>query len=79
MLHRAQILLEEWQYQAVKSQAERQGVSMSYWLRGLLSQKIIAQTPGKSSKKLGLLSIKGIGSSDTSGVDHDSILYGRQS
>lgn len=71
-MHRAQILLEEWQYQTVRSQAARRGISISACLRELLNQSLARRAP----KSLPLSSIKGIGASGTSGRDHDSTIYG---
>ena len=37
IMHRTQILLEEWQYEALKSRADRQGKSLSELIRDLVS------------------------------------------
>ncbi|MBW2263359.1 MAG: hypothetical protein JRG91_15450 [Deltaproteobacteria bacterium] len=69
-MHRAQIILEEWQHEALKSLAEREGKSISAVVRQILTAKL----GRRKSKKLE--SIMGIGTgSDISGRDHDRALY----
>ncbi len=70
VMHRAQIILEEWQFEALKSLAEREGKSISAVVRKILTQKL------KRKKSKRLESIMGIGTgSDVSGRDHDRALY----
>lgn len=75
-MHRAQVLLESWQYDYLKTEARRLGVSISRLLRDLISQWVetraqqtVAQDP--------IMDIIGIGAGDGSGVgrDHDRYLY----
>lgn len=69
-MHRAQIILEEWQHEALKSLSEREGKSISAIVRQILSEKL-GRRKGKR-----LESIMGIGTgSDISGRDHDKALY----
>ena len=73
-MHRTQILLEDWQYQALKAAAERQERSISSLVReavaGMLRKK---QRPAANR----LAEIAGIGEDrDSSGRDHDRVLYG---
>lgn len=72
--HRTQILLEEWQYGALKNLAESEGVSISDMIRRLLTTHL---RPQKSRPK-GLQAIAGIGRDPLArGRDHDQWLYGR--
>ena len=72
--HRTQVLLEEWQYGALKSLAESEGASLSDMVRRLLT----AQLRPPSSRRRGLQAIAGIGRDPhASGRDHDRWLYGR--
>jgi hypothetical protein len=71
--HRTQVLLERWQHAALKSLAEREGVSVSDLVRRILSRRL---RPRPSSRK-GLAAIAGIGRDrGATGRDHDRWLYG---
>lgn len=70
-MHRAQILLEEWQYQTLKSEADREGKSVSELIRDMLTKRF------RRRRKDGLDELDGIVSDpNTSGKDHDLHLYG---
>ncbi|PWU24808.1 MAG: hypothetical protein C5B48_04525 [Candidatus Rokuibacteriota bacterium] len=70
--HRTQVLLEGWQHAALKSLAEREGVSVSDLVRRMLSERL------RPSRRKGLKAIAGIGRDRTAtGRDHDRWLYGR--
>ena len=72
-LHRTQILLEKWQHAALKSLAQRQGLSISDVVRRLLTD----QLNPRSKRKRGLRAIAGIGrDAKATGRDHDRWLYG---
>ncbi len=72
--HRTQILLEEWQYGALKSLAESEGASISGMVRKLLT----TQLRSRSSRRRSLQAIAGIGQDPrASGKDHDRWLYGK--
>ncbi len=72
--HRTQVLLEDWQYRALKSLAESEGSSLSDMVRRLLT----AQIRPRSSRRRGLQAIAGIGQDPkASGKDHDRWLYGQ--
>ena len=72
--HRTQILLEDWQHMALKSLAEREGVSLSDMVRKILTERLRP----RSSRRRGLQTIAGIGRDPkASGKDHDRWLYGR--
>ena len=71
-MHRAQVILEEWQYEALRSLSERSGRSVSDLLREILT-KHLSPPPAKK----GLKSIEGIVSDDSvRGAAHDEVLYG---
>ncbi len=75
-MHRAQVLIEPWQYEFLKSRAERQGRSISAVLREILSKELEAK--GASKRKGGLEAMEGIvADPKMSGMDHDRILYGK--
>lgn len=70
--HRTQVLLEDWQYGALKDLAESQGASLSAMVRRLLT----AQLRPQSTRRKGLQVIAGIGrDSQATGKDHDQWLY----
>jgi len=74
-MHRTQILLDDWQYSALKSRAEREGRSMSELLRELISQQLGEAAPGR----LDLKNIRGVGEDRAAyGREHDRFLYGKQ-
>ncbi|MBN2494025.1 MAG: ribbon-helix-helix protein, CopG family [Deltaproteobacteria bacterium] len=66
--------MEEWQYEALKALAERQGKSISEIVRQLLNDRL-----GKDEPSQGLARIRGIGSdAEASGREHDALLYGEE-
>ena len=71
-MHRTQILLEEWQYEALRARAARDGVSLSRLVRDLVSA---ALAPARSSGgRLG--EIEGVGEdAGANGEDHNDVLY----
>lgn len=72
-MYRAQILIEEWQHQELKSMAERQGRSVSEIVREILADRFKSRRRRKSR----LEDIQGIISDpNLSGRDHDRIIYG---
>jgi len=73
-MQRTQIMLEDWQYETLKAQAERRGRSMSELLREMLDASL-----GKEpSLTPGLEDIRGIGADrKASGRRHDEFLYGK--
>jgi hypothetical protein len=74
-MHRTQILLEEWQYDALKTAADRRGLSMSEVLREIVSAHL---KPKKRGREV-LEQIEGIASDPGSiARDHDSFLYGKK-
>lgn len=73
-MQRTQILLNDWQYEALKARAQREGRSMSELLRQILDTHLgkgRARTPR-------LADIRAIGEDRTArGRDHDRFLYGK--
>jgi plasmid stability protein len=73
-MHRAQVLIEDWQYEALKSIAAREGRSISMLLREVLSHHLRGEHPGRS-----LNAIEGMGDDPhASGREHDRFLYGTE-
>ena len=73
-MHRTQLLLEDWQYEALLARAEREGRSMSDLIREILKASL---TPSPRSKLNRLAKIEGIGEdAEAYGEDHDRHLYG---
>lgn len=76
MLHRTQILIEQWQYEALRARAEREQRSLSALVRDLLDEAL-RQDGGPSPAGHPLRQIEGIGEAAGSyGRDHDALLYG---
>lgn len=72
-MHRTQIILEDWQYQALRARAEQEGRSISALVREIL-RGALATPPRQEGR---LEEIEGIGEdSATYGRDHDRFLYG---
>ena len=72
-MHRAQIILERWQIDALKSRADREGTSVSALVREAVADYLAApaELPAVS-----LDDLKGIGSDPTaSGREHDRLIY----
>jgi hypothetical protein len=73
-MHRTQILLEERQYEMLKTLAEREGRSLSSLVRDAVSAFLGKRTRRDATR---LSDIAGIGEDrHASGRDHDDILYG---
>ena len=72
-MQRTQILLDDWQYQALKARAQREGRSMSELLRQILD----AHLGKRGARTPRLEDICGVGEDRTArGRDHDHFLYG---
>lgn len=67
-MHRAQIIIEKWQYEALKALAQRRGTSISHVVREILEERL-----GKSGRRLS--AIRGIGRDEAAGRDHDALIY----
>ncbi len=74
MLHRTQLLLETWQYDTLRSAAERESSSISSIVRAILTD---ALRPGEPAAANWIREVSGIADDpSTSGEDHDAYLYG---
>jgi hypothetical protein len=73
IMHRTQLLLEEWQYEALKAMAESEGRSLSSVVRDILARHL----RGSPRRKHGDVSdIEGLFSDgEASGRDHDRHLH----
>ena len=75
-MHRTQIILEDWQYQALKSLSEKNGASLAAELRSILTHHLRAR---RKSARARLRAIEGLGEdAKSSGRDHDRFLYGNK-
>lgn len=72
--HRTQILFDDWQYESLKSLADREGESLGHVVREAVTE-YLARDQGKKTSRLE--QIRGVGSnSQAAGRDHDELLYG---
>lgn len=77
MFHRTQLLLEQWQYDALRAASQREGRSISEIVRGILSEALEAKS---ESAGHWIREVAGSGTdSESSGRDHDRYLYGDRS
>ena len=73
-MHRTQLLLEEWQYEALRARADREGRSLSDLIREILSASLAPQSTTRRGR---LEAIQGIGEdAEAYGMNHDRHLYG---
>ena len=73
-MQRTQILLDDWQYEALKARAQREGRSMSE----LLHQMLDAHLRKRGTRAPQLTDIRAVGKDRTArGRDHDRFLYGK--
>ena len=73
-MQRTQLLLDDWQYQALKARAQREGRSMSELLRQMLDVQLARSGPRAPR----LDTIRGVGSDRVArGREHDRFLYGK--
>ncbi|MFN0206923.1 MAG: ribbon-helix-helix protein, CopG family [Planctomycetota bacterium] len=72
-MHRAQILLDPWQFETLRSMAERTGKSISELVREILNDRLRPLAKNKGSD---LDAIEGIANdAGASGRNHDALLY----
>ena len=72
--HRPQLLLDDWQYEALKARSEREGESMSGMVRQVLTEYLVKEQVSGREK---LFELEGIAADrQFSGEDHDVVLYG---
>lgn len=73
-MHRTQLMLDEWQYQALRARAEQEGRSLSELVREILSTALAQQQPRSENR---LEAIEGVGEDAAAyGREHDHFLYG---
>ena len=74
IMHRTQLMLESWQYEALRLRAERSALSISEVVRQILTQHLSTK-----ERPAGIYRIEGIGSNGGSSArDHDAFLYGKK-
>jgi hypothetical protein len=72
-MHRTQLIIEDWQYEYLKSVSEEQGKSLSEIVREIITAFIEEGTSGES-----LSAICGLGEDHQGfGKHHDRLLYGK--
>jgi plasmid stability protein len=74
IMHRTQLLLEPWQYEALRLRAEREGRSLSAILRDILTEHL-DPAGGRVSARLAAIEGVAEGPPDL-GRNHDRHLYG---
>jgi plasmid stability protein len=75
VMHRTQVLLEEWQYEMLKARAERESRSIGEIVREILGRAL--SQPRVPETQRGLSAIAGIvNEPGLSGRDHDDAIYG---
>lgn len=73
-MHRTQLLLEPWQYEKLRSLAERGGTSISAVVREILSEHLGARASRAAER---LSDVEGIAEGpEDLGREHDRYLYG---
>ena len=72
-MHRTQLLLENWQYEALRARAEREGRSLSAVLRAILTEHL-GSDGGRRSRRLADIEGVAEGPPDL-GRRHDGYLY----
>lgn len=72
--HRTQVLFDDWQYESLKSIAEREGESLGHMVREAVAEYLIRD---QGKRTLRLAQIEGVGANPhAAGKDHDDLLYG---
>lgn len=69
-MHRTQLLLEPWQYEALRARAKRQGQSLAALVREILTD-YLDERRGRSRLRL----MEGIAEGSGEAFDHDGVLY----
>jgi len=76
VMHRTQILLEQWQYDTLRSLAERRGTSLSALVRAILTEHL-EEDARRAERRLSQIEGIAEGPADL-GRDHDRYLYGKR-
>jgi hypothetical protein len=72
-MHKTYIILEDWQYEALRSRAEQEQRSISALVRELLASHLAGHHELARQR---LTAIEGIGAdADATGQEHDTFLY----
>jgi plasmid stability protein len=75
IMHRSQLNLEDWQYDALRARGEREGRSLSDLVREAVAEYLVGEpkAPGPAPR---LRSLAGIGDDpEASGREHDRFLH----
>ena len=73
IMHRSQLNLEQWQYEALVVRGEREGRSLSDLVREAVTEYLTSEPKPKRP----LSSLRGLGEgAESSGRRHDELLYG---
>ena len=73
-MHRTQLLLEPWQYDALRARAERREISISELVREIVSQYLSG-----GDRPSGVYRLEGIAADTKSSArEHDAFLYGKK-
>lgn len=76
-MHRTQLNLDDWQYEALRARGEREDRSVSDLVREAVAQYLVGD---EVEPRRRLSDIKGLGNDpEASGADHDRWLYGESS
>jgi len=70
IMHRTQLLLEPWQYEALRTRAKRQGLSLSALVREIVAAYL---DEGRGRSRLHLM--EGVAEGPGRAKDHDRVLY----
>jgi plasmid stability protein len=72
-MHKTQVVLEDWQYEALRSMAEQEHRSISELVREMLTRYLVGN---REIARQRLAAMEGIGAdAHASGEDHDACLY----
>lgn len=70
--HRTQLILEDWQYDALRHQAAQEGTSISSLVRRIVAERLARPARPRRDRAS---AIAGIFEDDLAGRDHDRELY----
>ena len=76
IMHRTQLSLEQWQYEALKARAEREGLSLSAVVRAILTEHL-EMSADWAARRLDDVAAVAEGPADL-GEGHDRYLYGER-
>jgi plasmid stability protein len=74
IMHRTQLNLDDWQYDALAARSEREGRSLSDLVREAVAEYLVGE---EAEPRHRLAALRGLGEDPKgSGRDHDRLLYG---